>query len=105
MYKKEHWLAAAVTFCIVLACYLRTMAPTLTFWDAGEFIAASYTLGVPHPPGTPLFVIIGRVISCLPLAVPVALRLNFLSVLFGALTAFFAYLIAAFILEKRFGND
>ena len=38
------------------------MADTVPYWDSGEFIATSYILGVPHPPGSPLYLIIG---SCL----------------------------------------
>jgi hypothetical protein len=99
MYRKEHYLIGGLTFLFVLVCYLLTMAPSMTFWDAGEFIAASYTLGIPHPPGTPLFVNIGRVISVLPLPFSVAERLNFLSVLCGSLSALMFYLIAVKILE------
>ena len=51
------WLTAAV----LLGVYVATMAPGVTFWDAGEFITAAHTFGIPHPPGTPLFVAMGRV--------------------------------------------
>jgi len=54
-------VAGGIAFVLLLATYLATAAPDLTFWDASELSTAAHTLGIPHPPGTPLWVLIGRV--------------------------------------------
>ncbi len=46
---------------VLLGIYLATAAPDLTFWDAAEFMTAAHTLGIPHPPGTPLWVLMAKV--------------------------------------------
>jgi hypothetical protein len=46
---------------VLFLVYFATLAPGVTYWDAGEFLAAMHSLGIPHPPGTPLFILIGNV--------------------------------------------
>ena len=58
-------VAAVVTFVVLLATYLGTAAPDLTFWDSPELAAAAHTMGIPHPPGTPLWVVMGRLAAML----------------------------------------
>ena len=87
--------AAAVGFtALVLLGYLLTLAPTVTFWDAGEFIAAAKTLGIPHPPGTPLFVMIAHVWAMVFPFGEYAFRTNLLSALLSAAGAGFFFLVA-----------
>jgi hypothetical protein len=52
-----------ITFVIALATYTLTLEPTVSFWDCGEFISASYRLQICHPPGAPLFLMVGRIFS------------------------------------------
>ena len=78
----------------VLLGYLLTLAPTVTFWDAGEFIAAAKTLGIPHPPGTPLFVMIAHVWAIIFPVGEYAFRTNLLSALLSAAGAGFFFLVA-----------
>ena len=69
------------------------MADTVSFWDCGEFAACSYTLAVPHPPGSPLFLLLGRVFSMLPTSSDIAVRVTWISVLASAFSILLAYLI------------
>jgi len=96
--------SGAFVLLATLLIYVKTMAPTLSFWDCGEFIACSYILGIPHPPGTPLYILIGRIFSIIPFFDDISARLNFLSALSSAFTALFCYLCAAKILAYWFDN-
>jgi hypothetical protein len=77
--------AAAVASVVVLLLYAATMAPSTAMWDTSEYITAAYTFGLPHPPGNPFFVIIGRVFSLLPIARSVAARVNVLAAVCSAI--------------------
>lgn len=52
---------ALLVFVTLFLIYIATLAPGVTLWDSGEFLSAIHSLGIPHPPGTPLYVLIGNV--------------------------------------------
>src|SRR5437868_748787 len=79
-------VSAILTFAITLVVYNATLAPTVTFVDSGELIVAAKYLGVAHPPGTPLYVLLAHLFTLLPFG-NVAVRVNFASALFAALAA------------------
>ncbi len=89
------WIGAALVFVVTQIVYLSTMTISCPFWDSGEFIATSYILGIPHPPGTPLYVLIGRVFTLLPLFPDIATRVNWLSALASSLGSVFAFLVTS----------
>ena len=104
MFKKGHYILAFLSFLISLCIYTMTMAPTTSFWDCGEFIASSFIMGVPHPPGAPLFLIIGNVFSNIPIFNDIGARVNFLSPLISAFSVLFLYLIIVNLIEKFIGD-
>src|SRR5258705_3070732 len=85
--------AAAIAGLVVFALHVTTLAPTTAMWDASEYITAAYTLGIPHPPGNPLFVLLGRVASLLPVG-GVAMRVNLLAAVSSAGAAAIWFLVA-----------
>jgi hypothetical protein len=92
--------AALVTASAIFLLYLVTLSPDTAMWDASEYIAAAWTFGIPHPPGNPLFVIIGRAFALLPLPVGVAARVNVLAALSSAAAACMWFLVADRVLAS-----
>ena len=86
------WAFAAAL--VVLAIYLATLAPTTAFWDTSEYIAAAKVLGIPHPPGNPLFIIMAHTFGLLPLAASYAVRINLFAAVTSAAAAGLWFLVA-----------
>ncbi|HVZ77139.1 MAG TPA: DUF2723 domain-containing protein [Gemmatimonadaceae bacterium] len=99
---RPSYLAAGIAALCVLVLYLVTLAPSTAMWDTSEYIAAAYTLGLPHPPGNPLFVLLGRVMSLLPIAPTVAQRINVFAALCSAAAAAMWFLTTERILVGWF---
>ena len=100
MFNWHHKALATLSFTISFIVYVLTMAPTTSFWDCGEFIATSVIMGVPHPPGSPLYLILGNVFSQLPFFEDIGARVNLISPLASAAAVMFLYLICVDLMKK-----
>ncbi|UCH93462.1 MAG: DUF2723 domain-containing protein [Candidatus Aminicenantes bacterium] len=91
--KRNDYYWAALTAVLAFVVLLLTTAPGLTGEDSGELITAAYSLGVAHPPGYPLWCILGKIFTIIIPVGTIAFRLNFMSVFFAAATIFFLFLV------------
>ncbi len=106
-YKRINNLTGWIMFIIALVVYTMTMEATASFWDCGEFISATYKLQVVHPPGAPIFLMVGRIFTLFassPEQVPV--MTNFFSALSSAFAVLFAFWIITRMTKKLIvGNE
>ena len=98
-YRPPYLWAALAGFAVWLL-YAITLAPTTQFWDTSEYIATAHILGIPHPPGNPLFVVLARAWELLlaPTGLSVAVRINLFSATMGGLAHAFWFLMCHRIL-------
>jgi len=87
-------LCAGAVFLVALVVYSWTLAPAVTLTDSGELIVAAYGLGVAHPPGFPLWIMLAHLASLVPVG-NVAVRINFSSAVFAALACAMLTLVVA----------
>lgn len=107
-YTKWNTLLGWVAFFIALVTYSLTVEPSMSFWDCGEYIATAAKLEVGHPPGAPLFQMVGAFFALFALnAKQVALMVNMVSVFSSAFTILFMFWSSTMLLRKivqRFNN-
>ena len=94
------WVQASVVGTVALAVYIRTLAPTVMWYDMGEFATAAYVLGIAHNTGYPLVMLLGKLFTFLPVG-DIAYRVNLMSAFFGALTVVFLYRIVFELTRRR----
>lgn len=99
-FSRADYAVAAIAAVIALAVYVATLAPTVSGEDSGELIAAAYTLGVPHPPGYPLWCLMGKLFTCIPRG-SVAWRVNLSSAAFAAGSVFLVALLVIHLTRNR----
>ncbi|WP_152285785.1 glycosyltransferase family 117 protein [Flavicella marina] len=91
-YKKINIILGWLTFAIALITYTLTLEPTVSYWDCGEYIATSVKLEVGHPPGAPLFQMLGAFFAMFTSDVTqIAKMVNFMSGLASAFTILFMF--------------
>jgi len=85
--ERPPYLIAGLVALGALLLYVATLAPTTQFWDTSEYIAAAYALGIPHPPGNPLFTIVAHTWGLIPWVPGYAERINLLAAVTSAIAA------------------
>lgn len=96
----REWPWIGVVFACLLSLYLATAPRNVVLEDDGLFILSSYFLGIEHPPGYPLFVLLGKLATLVPLGT-VAWRVHAMAGLFAALACVFVYRIARCLMPGR----
>ncbi|MDN3710228.1 DUF2723 domain-containing protein, partial [Myroides ceti] len=100
-FKKWNIILGWVAFLIALITYISTIEPTLSFWDAGEYIATSTKLQVGHPPGAPLYQMLGAFFSMFAASNEhIALMVNMMASVSSAFTILFMYWCTTNLLGK-----
>jgi hypothetical protein len=90
-FKKANIFTGWAVFVAASIVYLLTIEPTTSFWDCGEFITTAYKLQVGHPPGAPLFMLLGRLFSAFVPVEYVAATINIMSALSSSFTILFLF--------------
>ena len=103
-YRKTNNIISWSIFAVTFVIYTMTVAPTVSYWDCGEFIAASFKLAVPHPPGAPLYLLVGRIFSMIPFVTDIGLRVNMISVLSSAFSVMLLYLTIVHLIREWKGK-
>jgi len=106
-YRRWNNLTGWFLFVVSAIVYLLTIEPTVSFWDCGEFILSAFKLQVGHPPGAPLFLMIGRVATLFAGGdtSKVAVTMNVLSALCSAFAIMFLFWTITHLVRKVFMKD
>jgi hypothetical protein len=100
-FEKFNKFTSAIVFFIALTTYYLTVEPTASYWDCAEYISTSAKLQIGHPPGAPLFQMLGAFFSSFAFEVEqIAFMVNMMSVFASAFTILFLFLTITIIGKK-----
>jgi len=99
-YKKLNNYTGWIVFLIATAVYVLTLEPTTSLWDCGEYITTAFKLEVGHPPGAPLFMMLGRLFTVFSSLESAAYMVNLMSALSSSFTILFLYWSITMIAKK-----
>jgi hypothetical protein len=106
LFKQVNNITGWIVFTLALILYLVTLEPSVSLWDCGEFLSASYKLEVGHPPGAPLYLMLGRIFALFsPDKAHVAIFINSLSAFASAFTILFLFWIITHLARKIILKD
>ncbi len=106
-YRRWNNITGWFVFLLSAVVYMMTVEPTVSFWDCGEFILSAFRLQVGHPPGAPLFIMIGRMATLFAGgdASKAAMMVNMLSALCSAFTILFLFWTITHLVRRVFTRD
>lgn len=106
-FKRLNNIGGVIAFFVALIVYTLTLEPTASWWDCGEYISTAFKLQVGHPPGAPLFQLLGRLFSLLAFGdvTKVAFMINFMSAFVSALTILFLFWTITHLVRKIVGTN
>lgn len=105
-FRKVNNITGWAVFLVAMLTYMFTREARGSLWDCGEFVATAYTLGLPHPPGAPMFTLLGRFFIILFGDNPqtAANAVNFMSAIASAATILFLFWSITHFARKLFGS-
>ena len=103
-YKRANLFIGLIVFLVSSIVYLITIHPSISFWDSGEYAACAVSLSIPHAPGAPLWIILAKIATLIPIGTDPALRINIFSSICSGLTVFLLYLIIVELIKSWKGE-
>lgn len=99
-YKRANYIVGLIVFLVSSVAYFITIHPSISFWNSSEYAACAVSLSIPHGPGAPLWIILAKFATFIPIGSDPALRINIFSALCSGVTIFLLYLVIVELIKS-----